>query len=183
MMFPKISRRIAGISAIASSIVSLVNVFVISAYTDNFQLFGSWLSDLGTGNYAYIFNSLLALSAVLLIPFGVYLFRQFGRKEYMRITFLLTAFFLILIGIFHGNYTFHKPIAYVFFILAAISLLIIGWNMRSRFGNITIILVIWCFAGIVFINPLIETIQALIAIVWLFAAGIYVLKGKLEHLK
>ena len=180
-MLPKISAQVAGFSAVASAILAFLNILVISTYTENFQLFGSWLSDLGTGNFGNIFNLLLIISAVLLVPFGTYLYRQLGKKEYMRIIFLTTAFLLILVGIFHGNYSFHRPIAYVFFIFAAISLLTIGWNMKSTFGNITIILILWCIAGIVFINPLIETIQVFIAMLWLFAAGIYVFRGAVRH--
>ncbi len=179
-MLPKISNKTAGISAILSGVIAIINILVISSYTENFQLFGSWLSDLGTGNHALIFNSLLVVSAVLLIPFGTYLYRQFGRKEYMRVLFLATAFFLVLIGIFHGNYSFHRPIAYTFFIFAALSLLMIGRNMRNKFGNITIILILWTLAGIVFINPLVETIQALIAMLWLLAAGFYVFRNHLK---
>ena len=180
IMFPKISSKIAGLSAIASAIVIFLNIAIISKYTNNFQLFGSWLSDLGTGNYAYIFNPLLALSAILLVPFGTYLFRQLGRKEHMRATFLLTALFLVLISIFHGNYSFHRPLAYAFFILAAVSLLMIGWNLKNKFGNVTIILVLWTLAGIAFISPMIETAQAFIAILWLLAAGVHVFRGRVR---
>ncbi|MBI4162714.1 MAG: DUF998 domain-containing protein [Candidatus Aenigmarchaeota archaeon] len=182
-MLPKISAKIAGMSSFLCALLMLFAIVGLSFYTYNFQLFGSWLSDLGTGNYGTLFNSILAISALLLVPFGTYLYRELGRKEYIRIIFLLTAFFLVLLGIFDGNFYLHKPVAYIFFGLSALSMLIIGYNFRSTFGNITIIIIIWCMAGILFLNPLIETIQALVAIAWLFAAGAYVFTGRLTKVK
>ena len=175
-MFPNISAKTAGISAVISSLIVFFSIIILFLYTENFQLFGSWLSELGTSSYGQIFNFFLVVSAVFLLPFGIYMYRTLGRKGYMRALFLLTAGFLVLTGVFNGSFSFHRPIAYAFFAFASLSLLSIGWNLKNKFGAVTIILVVWCILGAPFINPFIETIQALVAIAWLFSAGVFVFR-------
>lgn len=179
-MFPKISEKLAGTSAVAASLIMFFNIIILSSYAENFQLFSSWLSALGANSNGHIFNSLVVLSAVFLLPFGIYMYRALGRKRHIKIIFVMAGVFLALTGIFSSGFSLHKPIAYAFFAFAALSLLTIGWNLKNKFGAVTIILVIWCLLGTPFINPFIETVQAFVAIAWLFSAGILAARGYMK---
>ncbi len=159
------------ILCIIAGLLPLAVIVSLSAISNNFTLFGSFLSDLGTGEYALIFNFALIAAAILAIPF---VFHVYKRYNYLILLFLATVLSLIVVGLFPSNSWLHKPMAGLFFMLAFATILVAGTKMTRRKSRwISFALGILGFAGLATFNPFTETLLVFAIGSWVAGAGLF----------
>jgi len=122
--------KIAGLCGVTGPIISLSFIALAIAYTPQFNWFTWALSDLGVHEAALIFNFGLVIGGVLTTIFAAGLM-QILRKQVLgfsgTLTLILSTVSLIAIGVFpESTGRIHMYVSVAFFVLLAISLLLIG---------------------------------------------------------
>ena len=137
--------RVFGVFGLLVPIVVFSLVLVAVSQYPGFSWTNNMLSDLGVGSAATIFNSGLITGGVLMMVFAVGLLIAFKRalSRVGAVLLLVDAVFLSLIGVFTLASNIHYPVSVTFFVLAPISLWLIGAGAiiagSKVFGVLTII--------------------------------------------
>lgn len=155
---------------IIAGVFPLAVIAVLSILDNNFFIFKDYISKLGIGEYAVLFNSTLVTAAILVVPFVFYVYK---RYNYLIILFLATAASLAAVGLFPSSSGLHGHVSATFFLLAFASIMASGAKMRrkkSRWTSIT--LGIAGFIGLAFFNPFVETLLVYAVGFWVIGVGL-----------
>lgn len=154
-----------------AGLMPLVVITALSSLTSGFVLFRDYISALGVGEYATVFNGSLIVAAVLVIPFVIY---TYERYSYLIILFLATAASLAGVGLYPANSSLHQTIAAVFFLLAFTTIIVAGMRMRRRTSrSVSIALGIIGLAGLTFFSPFAETLLVYAIGLWVTGVGLF----------
>ena len=162
--------RYQQILCIVAGLLPLVVVLLLSVVSD-FVLFENFISDLGIGMYALVFNATLIIAALLAVPFA---FHVYKRYNYLIILFLTTILFLIGVGLFPSTSGLHMPLAALFFLLAFATMLVAGTKMtrrRSRWTSFA--LGVLGFAGLAVFSPFTEALLVFAIGLWVTGVGLF----------
>lgn len=155
---------------IIAGLLPLVVIVSLDAVSD-FVLFNNYISDLGVGQNAALFNASLAFAALLIVPFVMDVYKHYN---YLIILFLAAALSLVGVGAFPASSELHKPIAALFFMLAFASVLVAGSRMKRKLSKgISIALGVLGFAGLAIFNPFIETLLVFAIGLWVAGVGLF----------
>lgn len=155
---------------VIAGLLPLAVITALSFLTSGFALFVDYISVLGVGEYAALFNTSLIVAAILVVPFVFYTYK---RYNYLIILFLAAAVSLAGVGLFPANSSLHQPIAALFFLLAFATMLAAGTRMRRKKSRWTSVgLAVLGFVGLAFFSPFIETLLVYATGVWVAGVGI-----------
>ncbi len=123
----------AGVLIFIGTFVFLVAMIVAEAKYPNYSIANNYISDLGVGSTAYIFNSTIILFGVLLI-IGAVLIASNQRKSVFPYLLIIAAIGAIMVGTFPENTgSLHSVGAYITFLFAAIAAIVgVSW-IKSPF--------------------------------------------------
>src|SRR3989338_9979399 len=159
------------ILCIMAGLLPLTVIVILSATSTEFVLFKDFISKLGVGQYAIIFNSTLIVAPLLAIPF---VFHVYKRYNYLIVLFLATVLSLVGVGLFPSTSEFHKPLAALFFLLAFATMLVSSTRMTRRWSRrTTFTLGILGFVGTAFFNPFTETLLVFAVGLWVAGVGLF----------
>ena len=159
------------ILCIIAGLLPLAVIIILSAASVNFVLFADFISDLGVGDYALIFNATLVVASLLAVPFA---FHVYKRYNYLIILFLTTILFLIGVGLFPSTSGLHMPLAALFFLLAFATILAAGTKMTRRRSKWTsFALGVLGFYGLAVFSPLTETLLVFAIGFWVAGVGLF----------
>lgn len=120
---------------LASIIIFLLSTVLAAINYPNYNPNTNYLSDLGVGEEsAFYFNSGLILTGILGIFFGSTLMKL-SEKPLQTIGYLFYIFAsitLILVGTFTETSNLHEIVSVVFFILSAISFVLVGYSIKPK---------------------------------------------------
>lgn len=154
---------------IIAGLLPLAVITALSLFADGFVLFSNYISELGVGGYAFLFNTSLIVAALLVVPFVFYVY---GRYNYLIILFLAAATALVGVGFFPAGSGLHQPFAALFFILAFGTMLVAGTRMKRRAKLISAALGLLGFAGLAFFSPFIEALLVYAIGLWVVVVGL-----------
>ena len=158
------------ILCIIAGLLPLAVILLLSAAGD-VVLFGEFISKLGVGQHALVFNSTLMVAPLLAIPF---VFHVYKRYNYLIILFIATVLSLVGVGLFPSTSEFHKPLAALFFLLAFATMLVSSTRMTRRWSRrTTFTLGILGFVGTAFFNPFTETLLVFAVGLWVAGVGLF----------
>ena len=162
---------------IIAGLLPLAVITLLAAIDPNFILFSDYLSKLGTGQYAIVFNCSLVVAAFFSAPF---LYRIGKGPGY---AFIAAAFALAGVGVFPATSWLHVYFAGAFFLLMFASILTIGLKIWGRGGHLSVAVGIFGFTGLVFLNPFIETVLVYVIGIWVVGAAVVYKKIKSKGFK
>ncbi len=138
MGYPK--ERLAAAVFFVAVTQFILGLAIAEALYPGYSLSGNYVSDLGVGPSAIVFNSSVFLLG-LLLAFGVYFLRQHsGLKIVNRLLFIM-ALGAMGVGVFTKNYTLaHGAVASVAFFFAGLSALTSSKLLKKPFSLISIVL-------------------------------------------
>jgi len=155
--------------------ITFIILFVAALFLYNgYSIFTNYLSDLGVNSStSFLFNNSLIITGFLGFLFSIGLSRMF-QKEKMgyvgSLLFMVACISLTLVGVFPSSYNFlHSLFAGIFFTLAAVSLILIGLQMRNYSKNLGILSVAAGVPPLVFILtvvPFTEHIAVFSILAW-----------------
>lgn len=175
--------RITGICGILIPIVVFLCIGIAMSYSPWFNWTEHALSDLGVeGISAIFFNSGMIIGGILTFGFSLGMIRLMENKI-GAYTLSISSIALIGIGIFPETiFTIHFIVSATFFVLLAISLLIIGLTIRKKQSENTmsllaIIFGIFAICSTIFLIPwegiaIPETLSCFPAFIWFMMYGI-----------
>ncbi len=191
MLTRKKKLRVAGLCGVAAPAVGLSCIFLAISLSPWFSWTANALSDLGVGEAAWVFNSGLMASGILMMVFAAGLLVAFGGRALRRVGavfFFFDAVALFGIGLFsEAAGDIHSYFSVAFFVLLPLSLFLLGASAvmaeSKKFGSFTIVNGIlaalpWAFSWDGVAIP--EAISALVASIWIMAEGarLYLGHGK-----
>lgn len=150
-----------------------LSIILTAPFLTDFSLFSDYISKIGVGNLAVVFNSSLILSATLVMPFVLMTYK---RYNYLIVLFLAACVSLALVGLFPLSSPLHTTVSVAFFLLAFATIFLAGTKMKSWKRAISIALAVLCFVGLIFFNPFIETLQVFAVGIWVAAVGVLSMK-------
>ncbi|TES83485.1 MAG: DUF998 domain-containing protein [Hadesarchaea archaeon] len=183
--------RVAGLCGVIVPVVAFSCIFIAISLSPWFSWTANALSDLGVGEAAWVFNSGLMASGILMMIFAAGLLVAFGGRALRRVgaVFLFfDAVALFGIGVFsEAAGDIHSYFSVAFFVLLPLSLFLLGAGAvmagSKKFGSFTIVDGIlaalpWAFGWDGVAIP--EAISALVASIWIVAEGarLYLGHGK-----
>ena len=159
--------RYYSLLCVVAGLLPLAVITGLSAMNKGFVLFGDYISGLGIGQYAILFNGSLVLAALLSAPFLAGM-----RKGTVSYMFIGAATSLVGIGLFPLPSLAHWYFAAGFFLLIFASILATGLAIKGAAGKISIGVGILGFAGMLTFSPAVETILVYTIGGWVIAAGL-----------
>jgi len=182
--------KFALLCGVISPLISLSFIALAIAYTPRFNWFTWALSDLGVHEAALIFNPGLIIGGILAITFAIGLM-QVLRKQVLGLvgafTLVLSSINLCAIGVFPESAgRIHFYVSLAFFVLLAISLLLIGASLiqessQRYLGLFTILTVVVAVVTVLAVPhegaAIPEIIAALAASVWAVVTSIKLYKS------
>lgn len=155
---------------IIAGLLPLIVIVLLSITTGtDFILFNNFLSDLGVGQHAAVFNTTLIVAPLLALPFIFHVYS--GR---LTILFLATILSLIGVGLFSSTSWLHIPAASLFFLLALVTIMTTGTKMTRRWSRlISFAISITGFALLAAFNPLTETLLVFAIGLWVAGVGLF----------
>ena len=177
--------RISPYAGIAAAIIFTVLYVLAATNYTNYSMASNYLSDLGAGEKSgLLFNSGVIIAGVLgvIFAFGVYkTLRNLGKKG--GIVFIISSLSLIGVGIFpEQSPLIHVIFSGAFFIFSAISLILIGTELRNKTKSLGYFSILAGVIALVFIPtglPIIEHTAVFALILWVFIVSVYVMKKAL----
>ena|SRR3989338_2653548 len=162
--------RLMNSVCIIAGLLPLAVIIALSTAGD-FVLFGDFISELGVGEHALVFNASLIVAALLIIPFVFHAYKRYG---YLIVLFLITILSLAGVGFSPLTSELHKPLAALFFLLAFASIIAAGTKMIRREGRLASFgLGILGFAGLAVFNPFTETLLVFAIGLWVAGVGLF----------
>lgn len=167
--------RYQSILCAVAGLMPLTVITGLSLLDKDFTLFADYISDLGAGGYAVIFNASLVAAAALAVPFVL---KMYSRYRHLTFLFLATAAALAGVGLFPSATPYHWHFSAAFFLLAFTTMLVAGLSTTSVKGRaVSVMLSLFGFAGLVVFQPLVETVLVFMIGGWV--AGVGLLSRKL----
>lgn len=175
--------RIAGICGILIPFVVFICIGIAMSYSPWFDWTKHALSDLGIeGISSLFFNSGIIIGGILSFGFSLGMIRSMENKIGAYIL-ALSSLALIGIGIFPETiFTIHLIVSAAFFVLLAISLLIIGLTTRKNqsertMGILAIIFALLAICSTIFLIPwegiaIPESLSCFPAFIWCMMYGL-----------
>jgi hypothetical membrane protein len=130
----------------------LLTFFTSVLLYKNYSFFEQFISELGVGESAFLFNSGLIISAILLLPLSGLLFsKKSTLYKLSGIVGFVSFFALLCIGVFPmGQEPMHFYSALLFFALIALTILLVSLqnsielkSLRAVFGFISFLIVVF----------------------------------------
>jgi len=176
-------RSICGLLAVVGIIAFLaITLLAMNSYP-GYSIFSNYLSDLGVGPSAWLFNGGLLLAGLLSIGLGAAFFLKLGNLAGKLGGALLAVASVALasLGVFtEASEPAHVILASAFFLFSALALFLIGRNMGIALKSYSILAGLLSLAFLLLQSPLAEHAAALAVAVWMFAAGAMLINMKSE---
>lgn len=138
MGYPK--ERLAAAVFFVAVTQFILGLAIAEALYPGYSLSGNYVSDLGVGPSAIVFNSSVFLLG-LLLALGVYFLRQHSGLKMVNRPLFIMALGAMGVGIFTKNYTLaHGAVASVAFFFAGLSALTSAKLLKKPFSLISIVL-------------------------------------------
>jgi hypothetical membrane protein len=182
-------RRLGVLSGLAAPVAFFI-LYAVAAFGDpGYVFFDSYLSDLGVGPMAVLFNSAAIIAGALTVPFALFAIRPAldGGIVATAAVVLTVAggVFLVLVGVFTEDYDAHYPVSVGFFMSMLLALLCYSWTLHSSsaLGRPVTELTKLVFAlGLLLVIlggfcPQTETVAVMAIIVWGLAVAIALFKS------
>lgn len=154
---------------VAAGLLPLVVITGLSL-TTSFVPFNDYISILGTGDYAALFNASLIVAAILAVPFVISLKKEYNYN--MKILFLSAAVALALVGIFPLPSPLHVYASGAFFLLAFATMIAAGLKTRHLGGWVSAALGLIGFSGLTVFQPFVETLLVFAIGIWVIGVGL-----------
>lgn len=141
--------HVAGALIFIGAFVFLVAMIVAEAKYPDYSIANNYISDLGVGATAYIFNSTIVLFGFLLIV-GAVLIASNQKKSVFPYLLIIAAIGAIMVGVFPENTgSLHSVGAYITFLFAAIAAIVgVKW-IKSPFRFMSLAIGIFIVAAII----------------------------------
>jgi hypothetical membrane protein len=132
--------KIAGTLLFLGAVQFLIGMIMAEALHPNYSVSGNYISDLGVGSTALIFNSSVFLLGLLAVA-GVYFIRKAFKSNFLFITLILTGIGAMMVGLFPETagvmHTIASLITFLFGGLAAI----VSYKVeKSPFSYLSVVL-------------------------------------------
>ena len=151
--------KISGLVLFAGVAQFFIFVLIAEAIYPNYSVANNYISDLGVGSTAYIFNTSIILLGIAIIVSGIFL-EKFSKP--LRIVLILAGIGAMGVGIFpETTGSLHTYSSLIVFLMASIAPYFILWRLRSTMS------VFWVVLGTLGLISLI-----------LYVPGIYLGLGK-----
>jgi hypothetical membrane protein len=125
--------RVAAYAQILGAAIFLLLFLAAAIIYGNYSPVSNYLSDLGVGKTAAFFNSGVIIAGLVGIFFAYELTKLFKNRGRIGGVLAAIAFlFLALVGIFTEESPLHLFVASIFFVLAAVSIIMIGIEMKNK---------------------------------------------------
>jgi hypothetical membrane protein len=177
--------RLAAISGIISSTLSLIMILAATLLEKSFSWNNNALSDIGVSQTAWLFNSALIVGGLLNFLFAIGLRNYLAKTNWNKIgasLLIVSSISLALVGVFTENYDqIHALVAIGYLLLAPIGIICIGNAEKSKqFGKISLLLgtaallvilgipVITSVANLQIGFAVPEFLEALVLSIWIF---------------
>lgn len=180
-------KKLLGFLLIFSALLFLLTLWSAESMNQEYSIFSNYISDLGVGETAFLFNNTLMLSGILIIFFSFILFKLFHSKLFSFI-FALSGIGTLGVGLFPENVLlFHELFSAMAFFFGALTAIFSSkfskkpWNyFFILLGVISIIAIIFFLSNINFGLGIgiIERAILYPFIVWILFFGIYLIFSK-----
>ena len=146
MLFPK--EKIPGTLFFIAATQFVIFLEIAESLYPGFSLSDNWISDLGVGPSALIFNISVVLLGLLILS-GVFLQRKNSDFKILNILLFVMAIATIGIGIFTEDFAYvHGAIAAVAFLFAGLSAIFSFKVLKKPFSIMSIILGVICILAL-----------------------------------
>lgn len=151
----------------------LTLIFSILLY-NGYDFFGQYLSELGIGITAIVFNSGVIISGFLFLPLAFVIFKKnkiLFKFSSGAIVISLVSF--ICVGVFPINHSLHFYAAAIFFIFAALGILfsaigcLFSKNKKDAYVSFAVFLIIFLFL-ITSQSVIMQKVSVLFILIWAF---------------
>jgi len=133
-------RKVAGLLFFAAVTQFVLSIIIAEALYPGYSVSNNYISDLGVGPSAIVFNSSVFLLGLLLLT-GTYLQRQNSSFKTLNTLLLLMAVGSMGVGIFTKDYTFaHGAVSSAAFLFAGLSAIASSKVLTKPFSHISIVL-------------------------------------------
>lgn len=170
--------RLGALAGIVGPVAFMV-LYVLAAMGDpEYVFFDNYLSDLGVGRMAVLFNSAVIIAGCLTVPFALFAIRPsldggVAANAAVGLT-VVSASFLFLVGVFTEDWPdAHTVVSYGFFMSMLAALLCYSWSLHfsNALGRpVTELTKVVAATGLVLVvfgfNPRTETVAVLLIVVW-----------------
>ncbi len=172
------SRRLGALAGIVGPVTFMVLYGLAAVGDPEYVFFESYLSDLGVGRMAVLFNAAVIIAGSLTVPFALLAIRPslgggIAAEAAVGMT-VVSATFLFLVGVFTEDWPgAHRVVSYGFFMSMLVALLCYSWSLHfsNALGRpITQLTEVVTATGLVLVafgfNPRTETVAVLMIVVW-----------------
>jgi hypothetical membrane protein len=170
--------RLGALAGIVGPVTFMV-LYVLAAVGDpEYVFFESYLSDLGVGRMAVLFNAAVIIAGSLTVPFAILAIRPsldggIAAEAAVGMT-VVSAAFLFLVGVFTEDWPVaHRVVSYGFFMSMLVGLLCYSWSLHfsNALGRpITQLTEVVAATGLVLVafgfDPRTETVAVLMIVIW-----------------
>lgn len=133
-------RKVTGILFFGAVTQFVLSIIIAEALYPGYSVSNNYISDLGVGPSAIVFNSSVFLLGLLLLT-GTYLQRQNSSFKTLNILLLLMAVGSMGVGIFTKDYTLaHGAVSSAAFLFAGLSAIASSKVLTKPFSHISIVL-------------------------------------------
>jgi hypothetical membrane protein len=130
--------KVSGLVLFAGTAQFFLFVLIAEAIYPNYSVANNYISDLGVGSTAYIFNTSIIILGIAIIITGVFL-EKFSTP--LRIVLILAGIGAMGVGIFpETTGALHTYSSLIVFLMASIAPYFIIWRLRSTMSLLWVIL-------------------------------------------
>jgi len=130
--------KVSGLVLFAGTAQFFLFVLIAEAIYPNYSVTNNYISDLGVGSTAYIFNTSIIILGIAIIITGVFL-EKFSTP--LRIVLILAGIGAMGVGIFpETTGALHTYSSLIVFLMASIAPYFIIWRLRSTMSLLWVIL-------------------------------------------
>ena len=160
--------------SILLGVIVFLFTFCVSVFLyEEYNFFGQFISELGVGDTALLFNLGLIISAVLLLPLSVLFWKKNTKLfKISAIVGFISFFALLCIGLFpKGQEPMHFYAALTFFALISLTILFVGvQNSINKNPKVSIISIVSFLVVILYLvnnqSALLQKVAVLFILLW-----------------
>lgn len=165
------------LSGLLAIIVFSVAIFTSIYFKAPYNFASQYFSELGTGQYSYIFNFGLVATSLLLLVF----FIEIRKISKLGFAFgALSCLFLIGISFYTGGHPYHVALTTMFFLSILLASIFVSLSIKSasvKILNILLILATTLFSYIYFIGNESQILQKVV----IFGYFIWIILVSVKH--
>ena len=176
-------KRLGAISGIIAPIIFVIFTAISISTYPNYDPFTTYLSDLGMGSTAILFNIGVVVAGILGLVFCAAIFQLKNKfAEFGTVVLMFANVSLIHIGIFSEYFRgTHFVVSITFFVFATLAILIIGTGLtfkKIKLGYLSLILgfIVVVVTSIFGVQQITEHIAVSIVIIWTLITSFYLTK-------